>query len=165
MPRVSDVSEQRARAASQPQSPAEAFHEAAGHLRELKAYAFYYLWARLDAIKGTARRIAVYALLGLVAAVAGVTLIVMAVVLAVQGLADLVNWALHFAYGGLSPWIGPLVVGLALIALLVIGVMVIVPRQFRLWRQRTVRKYEHKRRQQRIHLGHDVCERAAQERG
>ncbi len=162
MARVSDVSEQSPPSPAEGEdSPSDAFHEAAAHLREIKAYALYYISTKLDAVRVSVRRAVVYAIVGAIAGVAGITLIVMAVVLAMQGLAELINWALHFAYAGLSPWIGPLIVGLGLLAALGIGLRVLVPRQFKAWHRQLVRKYEHKRRQQRVNVGCDVHQRAA----
>jgi hypothetical protein len=156
------VSEPSRDTAAEPDpSPTDAFHEAAGHLREIKAYASYYLSAKVDAVQATVRRLVVYAILGVIAAVAGATAIVAAVVLAMEGLAELANWALSFAYPGLAPWVGPLIVGIGFLALLTIGILMIVPRQFRIWRQKMVKKYDYKRRQQRVRTGHDVHERAA----
>jgi hypothetical protein len=162
MAHPSDVSNAaREASADADPSPTDAFREAAGHLREIKAYTLYYVAAKMDAVRSSVRRLVVYAVLGLVAAVIGLTALVVAVVLTMEGLASLINWGLSFAYPGLAPWIGPLIVGVGVMAILTIGVLFVVPRQFRMWRQKMVKKYDHKRREQRVKTGHDVRERAA----
>lgn len=142
------------------ESPADAFADAAGYARQIKAYALYYLSARMDAAKLTVRRAVVYTIAGLVAAVAGVTLLVMAVVLLMLGLSDLINWALHFAYAGLTPWVGPLVVGVGVLGSLILAAKVVIPRRFRAWQRQTQQEYAAKRQQQREHVEQDVHQRS-----
>lgn len=159
MPRVSDVSDDAPDSPAAP-SPGQAFHQASLHARELASFVEYYISARLDALRGSIRRMVLYAILGLVAVVAAVTLVVMAVALTVLGLADLVNWALSLAWNGLSPWVGPLIVGVGLLTLLAAGGMAVAAWQFRAWRRQLVKKYEHKRRKQKQQFGRDVSEAA-----
>lgn len=157
MPRVSDVSDDSSASDSQAgESTADAFQNAGRHAREVAAFAEYYISAKLDALRTSVRRAVLYAVLGVAAAVAGMTLVVMAVVLTVIGLSDLVNWALHFAFGGLSPWIGPLIVGVGILVVMGVGGMVLMSWQIRGRRRRMVKKYEQKRRKQREQFGRDV---------
>ena len=68
-------------------SPAAAFSDAAERLRELRDYAAYYVSAKLDKLKLTARKAIIFAVLGIVGLFVAVTLVIMSVVLLCLGIA------------------------------------------------------------------------------
>ncbi|HLL88918.1 MAG TPA: hypothetical protein VK324_06420, partial [Tepidisphaeraceae bacterium] len=85
----------------------DAFRQAMAAAGELKDYATYYLSAKVDGLKVGVRNLALYAGLGIVGAVAGVTMIAYATVLLLGGIAD----GLGRLFGG-HYWLGHLLVGL-----------------------------------------------------
>jgi len=131
-----------------------AFSEALAALGELKAYVGYYISTRVDQIKLTLRSVVIWAALGVVGLLALVTLVVMAVVQVLSGIA-----------GGISqlipslPWLGPLITGIAVLALAVLGVWWGVRFIGRASRAAIVAKYESMKQEQRQQFGHSVSER------
>src|SRR4051812_43566222 len=53
------------------QNPTDAFRDISQRIAELKAYAAYYLAAKMDGIKLSVRNVAIYAALGVVGLIAG----------------------------------------------------------------------------------------------
>jgi len=126
-------------------------------LAELRAYFRYYLGAKLDGFKASARQVVIYAIL----AVLG--LIVVASVLVTS--VFLVLWGLAYGLGRLlwgHIWAGQLIVGLLVLGGIALTVRIAIRRITRAARLRTEQKYEQQRTQQRVHLGHDVHERAGE---
>ena len=69
--------------------PAHAIREAIAKVSELGAFVSYYLSARLDAVKLTARKVGFLVGLGLIGGVAGATVVVVAIVLLLRGVPGL----------------------------------------------------------------------------
>ena len=124
-------------------------------LAELFDYASYYLAAKADEAKSSARSLVLHAEVVFVGMLAAAGLIVTAVSLAFIGLA-----------GGLgelfdSRWLGQLVAGLllfALVALAIWGRAKLIEKHFL---RKTVERYEHRQHRQQAKFGHNVADRAA----
>jgi hypothetical protein len=139
--------------------PPQAVKTAFEQLGELKAYLAYYLAAKADSMRLTLRRAGIFAALGLVGLFALGALVVTAVVLVCGGIAQL----LTVAFGGRA-WAGNLVTGTVVLALLGLGIWLGLRRVTQGSRERTVKNYELRRKRQRADFGHDVAQRAAEER-
>jgi membrane protein implicated in regulation of membrane protease activity len=138
---------------SDEQSSLEALKDIKARLGELSEYVSYYIAARADALKVTARMAGVYAALGVVALMAGIAFVVSAVVLVCFGIAALLVWALH------SLWLGTLVAGVIFLALLATGALLGMRMLKRSSRERTVQKYGSRQQHQRAEYGTDVRQR------
>jgi len=141
-------------------APADAFGELGTHLAELREYAAYFLAAKADAIKASFRNLGLYAALGIVGLLAGGALIVTAAVLLLTGLAG----AIGAMFDPDRPWVGNIAVGLLVLGGIATGTMLVMKKLTRASRERTIRKYESRKQQQRVRYGHDVHERAAEAR-
>ena len=139
-------------------SPGEAFKNVARDLGELKEYVSYFLAAKMDGIKASVRNLGLYAVLGMVGLIAGGAIIVTAAVLLLTGLAG----AIGAIFDPDKPWVGQLVVGLLVLGGLAGGVVLFMKKLTKASRERTVKKYESRQRQQRVDYGHDVAERGRQ---
>ena len=137
------------------QSPAEAFADVKTRLSELGEYAGYLLSAKLDGIKLSIRNAGIYAALGVVGLLAGGALVVTAAVLLLRGIAG----GLGALFGG-RLWLGELVTAIVFLALIGGGAVFVVSRMTKASRQRTVKKYDSRKQQQRARFGTDVCQRA-----
>ena len=137
--------------------PADAFRDAASRLGELKEFASYYVAAKLDAYKVSARNIGVYAALGIVGLIAGSAVITTAAVLLLVGLALMIGKP----FDPDQPWVGALVVGLLVLGGLAAGVILFMKKLTNTSRKRLVEKYENRQRDQRIFYGEDVRGRRA----
>ena len=138
------------------ESSVDALRRLSARLVELGEYARYFLSARADAIKVAARNIGVYAALGVLGLMAGVTFVVSAVVLICFGIAALLVWAFH------SLWLGTLVAGLIFLIVLGAGAWLGISMFKHSARERTVRKYGARKQQQRDRFGTDVRQRGTQ---
>jgi hypothetical protein len=137
----------------------EAFRSAAAQVQELREFAAYLVAAKLDGIKVSLRNAVLYAGLGVVGLIALSTLISTAVVLVCVGMAI----ALAALFG--SWWAGVLVAGVLILWLIFGGGylgMVMITRSSR---ERTVRKYEQRKQQQRAAFGRDVHQRSGHSGG
>lgn len=139
------------------QSAADAMAELGKRFGELKEYAGYFVAAKLDGVKITVRNIGVYAVLGILALIAGSAVVTTAVVLLLVGLA--------FAIGAIfeydKPWFGAIVVGLLVLGGLAAGVIFGMRWLTNTSRKALVQKYENRQRDQRINFGRDVRGRVA----
>jgi len=135
--------------------PAEAIRDAAGKIAELREFIAYYIAARIDALKLTARNIGIYAGLGLIGLVAGATVVVMAVALLLVGIAG--AWGALF--GG-RMWLGDIVTGVIFLGILAVGVLVGMKVLTGVFKTKTVLKYESRQRHQREQFGRDVHDEA-----
>jgi hypothetical protein len=140
-------------------APAAAIGEAFARLRETRDYAAHYLSARVDALKLSARKVIVLAILGLLGAIAGAALIITSVVLLCVGIAQ----GLAVLFGGRA-WLGNLVAALLLLGALVGGGWVVLARIRKASKERVVAAYERLKREQRDAHGTDVHQRAEQQR-
>ena len=158
---ASDAGNGHGDAAAEGPSPAEALKQASSKLGELKEYAGLLVAAKVDGLKLTLRKIVFYAILGIVAALIGVAMLVTASVYVLSGLAG--------AIGELFPepyewWAGRLIVGILVVGGTLVGVMLLTKSLTGSSRKRTIEKYENRKRDERNLYGHDVAERARQQR-
>jgi hypothetical protein len=140
-------------------SPAEAFRRLQKQVEELQAYFTHFVSAKVDSAVFSARRLAVWTVLGVVGLIALAALIVTAIVLALNGVAH--GLAVLFA-GRL--WLGQLVVGGGILILLVLSILIGVRTWQTRWRQQKVQQYDERQLQQRVAFGHSVADRATEER-
>lgn len=140
-------------------SPADAFKDIGTRLGEVKEYASYLIATKLDGIKATIRNIAIFAVLGIIGLIVGGAVLVTAGVLLVTGLAQAISALL-----GDSGWAGKLIVSLLILGGLAAGVIFGLKSLTRTFKSQLVAKYEERQRQQRSNFGHDVGERAVQQR-
>ena len=145
-------------------SPGDAVREALGKIGEVKEFVSYYLAAKMDGIKVTVRNLVIYAILGVVGAIAGVAVIVMAVVLLVGSLANALGNLSGYLLGDGWAWIGPLLVSLIILGGLAAGVIIGLKKFSRTSHSKLVSKYEDRQRQQRVNYGFDVEQRAREQR-
>jgi hypothetical protein len=137
------------------QSPSEAFHHAQMRLSELAEYVSYLIAAKVDGIKLTLRNVAIFAALGIVGLIAGGAMVVTSVVLLCYGVAR----GLGVLFGG-RIWLGDLVTGILLLALIAGGTMFALKSIGKSSRERTAKKYAARQQQQRAKFGQDVRQRA-----
>jgi hypothetical protein len=140
-------------------TPASAFSEIGDRFAEARDYASYYVKARVDRIKVTARNVAVLAALGVVGLIAGAALVITAVVMLCVGIA----LGLSALFGG-RMWLGDLVTAIILLGAIGAGAYVGISRLTKTSKERMVRAYEQRKREQRDEHGTDVHERAQQQR-
>ncbi len=126
-------------------------------LRELIEHANLYVEARKDMVRSTMRNLIVKAVLGIIGAVAGITLIIVAVVQLMNGAAQ----GLGLLFGERF-WLGELVLASAVFLVLAIGAFVGMKLLTKSSRERTIKKYERRQQAQRQRFGHSTAERAQQ---
>jgi hypothetical protein len=134
----------------------EAFGRLQSQLEELAEYARLYVSAKKDAILATVRKLALFAVAGILAFLIGSALLVTAAVIALLGLAQLIGAAL-----GDRLWAGYLITGFGLLALVAIVLAVAIFAMQRRFRKQTVEKYAKRHKSQRARFGHDVVGQAA----
>ena len=142
---------------SPPPSPAEAFHSAAARVAEIKDYASYYLAAKLDGYKSSAKSAVLYAVLGLLAGVAGIAIIATAAALFVHGIAE----ALTVLFNG-RMWLADLVTGIVLLGLILGGTYFVVAKMIGKSLAASKAKFDTLNREQFAKHGHNVHERATE---
>jgi len=140
-------------------APTDHFKAAMQHITELKEYASYFVAAKVDGIKVSMRNAAIYAALGIIGAVAGGTVVVVAVTLLLIGAAHAIGAALGDRY-----WLGDLIIGLFVLIVIGIGAMIGLKMLARSFHKSTVNKYEARQHQQQLTFGHDVREQAQEQR-
>ncbi len=126
-------------------------------LAELKDYAGYYISAKLDQTKWSLTRIAIYAVLGVVAFLLFSALLTTTVVLFMVGVAT----ALGQAFGANLWWLGWIIVGGVILLGTGIGLWLAVGSFLRRSGKTLVERYEAKREAQKARFGHHVRDRAA----
>lgn len=131
----------------------------ADRLGEIRDYAGYYADTKVDAIKAKATTYAVYAALGIVGAVVGLAALATAGVLLVSGIAH----ALAALFN--SVWLGELVTGLGLLALLGVGAVVGLKVLTASTKRKLMAKYEKRHQDQRAKFGADVLQRSQEANG
>lgn len=139
--------------------PAEQFKFAVNRLAELKEYALYFVSVKLDGIKLSLRNAVIYAGLGIIGAMAGGAVIAVAAALLVIGAAHGIGAAL----GG-NAWLGDLIIGVLVLAVVGIGAVMAVKWLTKSFHQQLVNKYQSRQQEQRRAYGHDVQERANEQR-
>ena len=140
----------------EPVNPARrAFHEVPVFLAELKAYAAYFFSAKVDGAKASARRLMMWAVMGVIGLLIVGGVLFSAVFLTLNGLAIGLGNLLggHF-------WLGSVIVGLLVLG----GICLVVWRGIKkltsAWQLQMEQKYERKRNEQRDEFGRDVRQRA-----
>lgn len=137
-------------------NPATAAAKHAAHyLNELKTYATYFLSAKVDGYKATAKRIAILAGLGVVGLFVTIGILFSAAFLLLAGLAN----ALGALLGG-HVWAGQLIVGFLILAGVGVGALIVLKKVTAASKKQTELKYASKRNEQRVEFGHDVHDRA-----
>jgi hypothetical protein len=124
-------------------------------VRELVEHASLYVEARKDMVRSTVRNLIVKAVLGVIAAIAGITLIVVAVVQLMSGAATGLGLLFGERY-----WLGELVLATGVFLILAIGAFVGVKLLTKSARERTIKKYERRQQAQRQRFGRSTTERA-----
>jgi hypothetical protein len=127
------------------------------NVRELVSHANLYVETRKDMVRATVRRVVILAALGLVGALAGITIIVVAAFYFMRGIAHGLAQLIGQEY-----WLGELIISLAVFLLLAIAAFVAIQSMKRTSRKRTIEKYELRQQQQRQQFGHTATERAQQ---
>ena len=127
---------------------------AATFFAELKSYAGYFVSAKVDGIKATGKKIAIYAALGMVGLFVAIGILFSAAFLLLAGIANGLGALFHHV------WLGQIVVGLLVLAAVGIGAWIALKKITAASRQQTEQKYASKRNQQRVDFGHDVHDRA-----
>jgi hypothetical protein len=122
----------------------------------VRAFALHYVEAQKDAIKSSARRLAIKTMLGVAGAIVGVTALVACTVMVFDALAELVS----LAAGG-HQWVGNLVVGGGVLIVTGMVAALYLARWMRTTRDSTIHKYESRHDVQRKEFGADVTSRAA----
>jgi hypothetical protein len=140
-----------------PNPAVEAFGRIKADLNELKEYASYYVAAKVDGVKRTVRNIGLYAVLGIVALIAGGAIVATAAGLLIVGLAE----GLARLFGD-RPWLGDLVTGILVLGAIGVAAWMMMNKLTNSWRSQTVKKYEQRKQSQRERFGHDVPQRAAE---
>lgn len=124
-------------------------------IRELADYVLYYVMAKTDRLKLTARMVVFRGVLAVLAYIAVVAVVVMASRLLLDGMVG--------AFGALCGdrlWAGQLITGVVVLGGLGIAASIWLARQAKFSRERTVEKYEERQERQRARFDHDVSERA-----
>jgi len=144
--------------------PAQAFAAATALIGELKEYVGYYVGAKLDAVKLSVTNVVVYAVLGLIGAAVGVTVLAMAVVMLCSAVCNGLGNLFGYLLGPGWAWLGPLLFGLVILGGVAVGVIYGLKSFARTTRGKLVAKYEDRKRRERNNYGHDGDERARQQR-
>ena len=137
------------------ESAGDAIRDGIRAAQELLAYVRLLISATLDRWKLSALMLVLYAALGVFAAAAGVAIVTTSVVLLLVGAAH----GLGAALGG-REWLGDLIVGFILLAVLTLGITSFLERFMVASRKRTHQKYEAKHQHERQEFGHDVNDRS-----
>jgi Zn-dependent protease with chaperone function len=140
-------------------SPGAALRDAIGKLGEVQAFAGHYLAAKIDGIKLSIRNLGIFAALGIVGLIALGAVVNTTIVLLLLGIAG--------AWGALLGgrwWLGALITGVLVLALIAIGVIIGMKMLTKSFRAKTVEKYEQRKGQERARYGHDVDQYAAPRR-
>ena len=126
-------------------------------VREIIEYANLYVETRKDMVRSTLRSLIWKAAAGIVAALAGITVIIVAAVYLLSGIAHGLGRLL-----GNEFWLGELITAITIFLILGIAGWLIIKSMNRKARERTLKKYERRQQQQRQRFGHSATERAQQ---
>jgi cytochrome c biogenesis protein CcdA len=128
-----------------------------GQVRELTEYARFYVETRKDLFRAGLRSLIWKAALGVIAAIAGTTVIVVASAYLLSGIAHGLGELFGERY-----WLGELVTGavvlLGLFAAAFLGIKMLTKKS----RERIAKKYERRQQEQHQRFGHSASERAQQ---
>ncbi len=127
------------------------------HVRELIEYANFYVETRKDSVRASIRGLILKAALGILAGIIGTTVLIVATVYLMSGIAAGLGWL----FG--ERWeLGRFALAAILLVGLGVGAFVMMKMMDRKARQRTVKKYEERQQNQQSRFGHSVKQRAAQ---
>jgi large-conductance mechanosensitive channel len=126
-------------------------------VREVVEYANLYVETRKDMLRSRVRGLLWKAAAGIVAAVAGLTIVVVSAVFLLSGIAHGLGRLLGDEF-----WLGELITALTIFLILTIAGWVAIKSMNRKARERTLKKYERRQEQQRQRFGHTATERAQQ---
>jgi len=139
-------------------TPPEALHHLQQQIAELREYLAHFVSAKVDGIVLSVRQIAMWGVLGAAGLIALAGLIVTALVLLLDGAATGVALLL----GG-RLWLGQIIVGGVVLALLALGMILGMRAWQRRWRLQKVQQYDERQLQQRTAFGHNVADRVTED--
>jgi len=139
-------------------SPAEALHRLQEQIGELQTYLAHFVSAKIDSLMLPIRQLGVWAILGVVGFIALAGLTVVAIVLLLTGAAA----GLGLLFNG-HLWLGQIVVGGGVLALLSLSIFIGVRFWQRRSRQQKMQQYNERQLQQHTAFGHSVADRATEE--
>jgi hypothetical protein len=142
-------------ASGQEPDAAEALYLLQQQFGALCAYCLHFVNAKVDQLKMSGRHIVLWLLMGCMGAIGLITMIMVAVVLLLTGLAT----GLGVALGG-TPWLGQVIVGLGLLILFAVGTLLGCRRVHSRARAEKVQDYAERQLRQRAQFGHSVADRA-----
>jgi len=142
-------------AAEDEQIPPDPLPPIMARLAELREYISHYASVTRDQFKLSLRNLLLYAMLGLLAAIAGTAMLVTASVLLLQGCVH----GLEVLLGG-RLWAAQLIVGVIVLAAAGVAAWRFAVSFTESTRKSLVQKYDERRQTQRNRFGHDVQERA-----
>ncbi len=142
--------------ASNPHASAESLQNAASYLAEVREYALHYLAAKLAIAKLNGRRIAIIVGIAAVGFLVVGAMLVSATVLLLLGASN----AIGTAFNPPKPWIGQMTIGLVFIGGTLLATWLVLRKATNTSRRKTIETFEHRRREQKQRVGHDVVERA-----
>jgi large-conductance mechanosensitive channel len=129
------------------------------HVRELVEYANFYVETRKDSFRASIRGLILKAVVGVIGAIVGVTVLIMATIYLMSGIAAGLGWL----FG--ERWeLGRFALAAILFVALGAGAFLVIKSMNRKARQRTIKKYEQRQQDQKSKFGHNVRQRAAEVR-
>lgn len=137
-----------------PQSTREAIDAVFKHVAEVRDYALLYVETRKDQVKVAVRQAITYAVLGLLALMAGATVLVVSVVLVLGGVAGGIGQLV----GG-QLWAGQLITGGVVISLAALTVYFAIRSATTTSRRKLGQKYERRRKELQTRFGHQPSPR------
>ena len=144
------------RFANGPESDPSGVDSVGLRVRELVEFGSYYLAAQVDRIRLTAINVAMFAILGAIAAFVGVAVVLTAGVLLTVGVAHGLGELSAVLMGPRFFWLGDLVTAIVILGALFGGTIIVFKKVTKSSRERLVAAYEQRKSQQRSDLGTDV---------
>jgi hypothetical protein len=132
------------------------FADVAANLRAAKSFLAYYISAKADRVLLVVKSIVVWSVLGVAAALIGVTVVVVATFYLCAGIVG----GLEQLFGRFA-WIAPLLFGLVVLLTAAVGGFIFLRRITGGSKERLVTAYERRQRQQRSEFGTDVDRESA----
>jgi membrane protein implicated in regulation of membrane protease activity len=139
-------------------TPTEALHRLQQQIAELREYLTHFVSAKVDGIVLSVRQLAMWGIVGVAGVIALAGLIITALVLLLDGAATGVALLL----GG-RLWLGQILVGGVVLALLALGMILGMRAWQRRWHLQKVQQYDERQLQQRHIFGHSVADRATED--
>jgi membrane protein implicated in regulation of membrane protease activity len=136
-------------------SPTEALQRLQQQIAELREYLAHFVSAKVDGIVLSVRQMVMWGVLGVAGLLCLAGLVITAVVLLLDGAAT----GIALLLGG-RLWLGQMIVGGVVLALLTFGMILGMRTWQRRWHQQKVQQYDERQLQQRVTFGHSVADRA-----